>query len=292
MIENRSPEFITSLESSPQNGLVGEYDKDGNLLASGPYKDGRRTGVWWFYQQDGGTLVGRVDEVGALTGNNIAYIYPDHWTALVGDFKEGAMQRAKLARVTNCINGVPEFHIFPSDVEYKEDISTRSHFCSEPLLPDPFEDQRVFVKKSDIEGANEGVFARFDVGIGAIMSFYNGIRLTDNEVDQRGWSENTYTMILDEEIILDVPAPYTGIDQYCATLGHKVNHSFTPNCVCDFFEHPRFGPIMAMQTIKAVKKNEELTINYGYGPMVIGEEFDVPPWYREIMPYVEATTNT
>ena len=29
---------------------------------------------------------------------------------------------------------------------------------------------------------------------------------------------------------LDIPLEYRGIEQYCATLGHKCNHSFSPNC--------------------------------------------------------------
>ena len=36
-------------------------------------------------------MVGRVDEDGELTGGDLAYIYPDLTTALVGNFKKGEL---------------------------------------------------------------------------------------------------------------------------------------------------------------------------------------------------------
>ena len=37
-----------------------------------------------------------------------------------------------------------------------------------------------------------------------------------------------------------------------------------PNCEFDDFDHPRFGPIKCIATMRPINKGEELTINYGY----------------------------
>ena len=44
------------------------------------------TGVCWQLMPLGGCVVGHVNEDGLLSGSNIAYIYPDNVTALVGQF--------------------------------------------------------------------------------------------------------------------------------------------------------------------------------------------------------------
>lgn len=53
------------------------------------------------------------------------------------------------------------------------------------------------------------------------------------QVDGRDWALNGNTLSLDEETVIDVPAPYSHVSKYCASLGHKANHSFTPNCIYD-----------------------------------------------------------
>ena len=44
------------------------------------------TGVCWQLMPGGGCVVGHINEDGLLSGSNIAYIYPDNVTALVGQF--------------------------------------------------------------------------------------------------------------------------------------------------------------------------------------------------------------
>lgn len=53
------------------------------------------------------------------------------------------------------------------------------------------------------------------------------------QVDSRDWALNGNTLSLDEETVIDVPEPYNHVSKYCASLGHKANHSFTPNCTYD-----------------------------------------------------------
>jgi hypothetical protein len=50
--------------------------------------------------------------------------------------------------------------------------------------------------------------------------------------------------------------------KYCATLGHKANHSFSANAEWSLFEHPRFGLIRALASLRDVKSGEEILVNY------------------------------
>ena len=45
-------------------------------------------------------MVGCVDDAGQYTGSQIAFLYPDHSTALFGEFRNGEMIKAKPARLS------------------------------------------------------------------------------------------------------------------------------------------------------------------------------------------------
>ena len=50
---------------------------------------------------------------------------------------------------------------------------------------------------------------------------------------------------------------------------------------CIRFDHPRFGKIKCIRTIRAVKGDEELTVAYGYDHAKL--ETDAPDWYKEAL---------
>ncbi|XP_053317115.1 histone-lysine N-methyltransferase SETD7 isoform X1 [Spea bombifrons] len=264
------------------NGPAQEFDADGRLIFKGQYKDNVRHGVCWIYYPDGGSLVGEVNEDGEMTGDKIAYVYPDGRTALYGKFIDGEMLEAKLTYLTSVEEGKPHFEMVPGGSVYTFDKSTSSCIATNPLLADPYESERVYTAPSLVSNAGEGLYARISAGPQTVMSFYNGVRITHHEVDSRDWSMNGNTISLDEETVIDVPEPYNMTEKYCSSLGHKANHSFTPNCMYDTFVHPRFGPIKCIRTIMAVEKDEELTVAYGYdhnpteknGP-------EAPEWYQQ-----------
>lgn len=54
-----------------------------------------------------------------------------------------------------------------------------------------------------------------------------------HQVDSRDWALNGNTISLDDDTVIDVPPPFDAVKRYCASLGHKANHSFTPNCRYD-----------------------------------------------------------
>ncbi|XP_043917565.1 histone-lysine N-methyltransferase SETD7 [Protopterus annectens] len=264
------------------NGPAQEFDSDGRLIFKGQYRDNIRSGVCWLYFADGGSIVGEANEDGEMTGDKIAYLYPDGRTAMYGKFIDGEMIDGRLAYLISVEDGRPHFeHISDSPV-FHFDKSTPSCISTNPLLPDPYELERVYIAESLILRAGEGLFATRAAGANTVMAFYNGVRITHEEADCRDWNVNGNTISLDEEIVLDVPEPFSNVKKYCASLGHKANHSFTPNCKYDHFIHPRFGPIKCIRTIKAVEKDEELTVAYGYDHIPPGKTTpDAPEWYQQ-----------
>jgi hypothetical protein len=66
----------------------------------------------------GGAVIGKVDDMGELTGNDVIYAYPDYKTLLVGKFTKGIMISAKQSFangiVFDDVSGIPM--LVPSQV--------------------------------------------------------------------------------------------------------------------------------------------------------------------------------
>lgn len=264
------------------NGPAQEFDGAGRLMFKGQYRDNSRCGECSVYYPDGGCLFGRVNEDGEMTGDSVAYVYPDGHTALYGKFVDGELIEARLAKLVSNNNGRPHFEVTQNSSVYTYDKSTSSCIATHTLLPDPYESQRVFVADSLIRGAGQGLFAKTDADANTVMAFYNGVRITHSEVDSRDWALNGNTISLDDDTVIDVPQPFDQTERYCASLGHKANHSFTPNCKYDPYVHPRFGPIKCIRTMRPVLKDEELTVAYGYDHEPSGKNGpEAPNWYKQ-----------
>ncbi|CAL8358696.1 unnamed protein product [Merluccius merluccius] len=263
------------------NGPAQEYDGGGRLVFRGQYRDNSRWGKCWLCYPDGGSVFGEVNVDGEMTGESMAYIYPNCQIALYGSFVEGEVISARLATLVSAESGGTHFEVTTDSPVYSYDKSTSTCIATHLLLPDPYESQRVFVADSLIKGAGQGLFAKMDAESDTVMAFYNGVRITHSEVDSRDWAQNVNTISLDEDAVIDVPQPYDQTEQYCATLGHKANHSFTPNCKYDPFVHPRFGQIKCVRTLRAVQKEEELTVAYGYNHNSAGNGPEAPDWYKQ-----------
>nr|Q7Z0G7.1 RecName: Full=Histone-lysine N-methyltransferase SETD7; AltName: Full=SET domain-containing protein 7 [Halocynthia roretzi]AAM96825.1 lysine methyltransferase [Halocynthia roretzi] len=264
-----------------------EYDPEGNITFRGQYSEGVRCGLCFYYFPDGGSLIGNVNASGDLSADNIAYIYPDRTTALIGSFEEGDMITAKEANVT--ITGekgeeisFPTVNSISPDPVYRLDVSTPHVISTRPLVPDPYESELVYAAPSKIPNAGEGLYAKCDVDQDTVMAFYNGVRLKQDEVENRDWSQNSNTISLTDDIAIDVPEEYVSTDNYCASLGHKVNHSFDPNCRYDIYQHPRFGFIKCVRTIRGVSEGDELTVHYTYEHNDGNKtrEAEAPEWYK------------
>ena len=57
---------------------------------------------------------------------------------------------------------------------------------------------------------------------------------------------------------MDLPPQYHESANYCASLAHKLNHSFTPNCDWVNADHPVFGFIPAARAVEDVMPGEEV----------------------------------
>ena len=65
-----------------------------------------------------------------------------------------------------------------------------------------------------------------------------------------------------EREYLDIPPECVSLENYRASLGHKINHSFQPNCKWDQMLHPTFGRIPSVITLMDLKAGTELTCHY------------------------------
>ena len=101
---------------------------------------------------------------------------------------------------------------------------------------------------------------------------------------------------------IDIPSPeYESLSKYQGSLGHKINHKFTPSSEFIHYDTPRYislhifsilaisdkisgnylsnliyryGIVVAIKTIEDIKTGQEIYADYGYG-------FGVSPkWYR------------
>lgn len=100
------------------------------------------------------------------------------------------------------------------------------------------------MRQSKVEGAEEGLFCQLDVKAGTVLAFYNGIRRERSK--NSGWNgweldENAYKIFdpTNKNGTVDITPEFRSLRNYRATMAHKTNHSFIPNCEFNEFHHPR-----------------------------------------------------
>jgi len=150
----------------------------------GLFRNGKAVGDAWYglVGEDvigQGFLYGHPDKKGSLTGDNIAFIYPDHLTALVGRFEDKFMKSAKEARITQvtCQDGLIQAR-FSQPVEnsaiFYYDPPNNESMASPALMTvrDPLEKRTVEVYESLLPNSGEGLFAVRDIPQGQVRIFY------------------------------------------------------------------------------------------------------------------------
>jgi hypothetical protein len=125
----------------------------------------------------------------------------------------------------------------------------------------------IIVRKSSIH--NRGVFARKDIPKGARVIEYVGEKVTKKEAEDRvtetigNADENNgavYIFELNKRHDIDGKVPYN--------TARFINHSCDPNCETEIIR----GHIW-ITALRDIKKGEEISYNYGYGP----DEFEDHP---------------
>ena len=147
---------------------------------------------------EGGWLVGNVDSRGELTGSRIAFLYPDMITCLVGEFKCGTLVRAKPAKISSVRLQLgilcPQFENI-SEEEFCHWPSSDQAINCPLLLRDPYEEQLIEVRESNIADGGEGAFAKKNIPCGVVLAYYNGIRMT--HLQQSPYEDSGYAIWLE-----------------------------------------------------------------------------------------------
>ena len=89
-----------------------------------------------------------------------------------------------------------------------------------------------------------------------------GSRADPREFDPETWETNNYRIFDPSDIphgTIDIPVWAQNTRGYSGSLAHKCNHSFTPNGQFVIFDHPKFGLIPCVSTIKDVVEGEEVS---------------------------------
>ena len=134
------------------------------------------------------------------------------------------------------------------------------------------------------------------------IALYSGLHLTEEQLRifkaASLLGRETYTRDDDEKYVptkylgkvsecdltINIPWQRGSLSDYRATLGHKLNHSFKPNCEpSHLLDSPRFGLVRVFFAARDITKGEELFINYGYSAE------NGPKWYRELYSHTMAT---
>ncbi|TRY64354.1 hypothetical protein TCAL_03641 [Tigriopus californicus] len=289
----------------------GRYITDSQSLCSttifsglsfvGRYDNGQITGPMWRFVVGNGAIYGIADENGRLTGKRIAFIYPDLETVYLGEFDNGIMVKGQQSAITGyrCVNGILELKFSePSGPFFHFKAPTNETFGDQPLLTDILDDKYIIVKESKVEHevADEGAFATRDIPKSTTITLYSGMYFTKQQIELYNnrtaaaraarnataddmWYDSKYHGSMPEcqGATITIPAHLGSMDSYRATLGHKLNHQFKPNCAYGgVLDSPRFGFIRAFFTLRDIKKGEELFINYGYSTET------GPKWYTEL----------
>ena len=225
--------------------------------------------VGMFYSETPAVIDRESGPLKEFSGDRIAFIYPDFSTSLIGSFHLGRMINAKEAELSSAdfsSSDLPrvEFRETENEAVFKKEESTRTWMTSRPLLADPYESKLVEVRQSSIPKAGQGVFLKRSVAAETVVSYFNGVRLKEADIFNGPVKKKSVYLVEigEEDDYLDVPKEMTDWDNYRASAGHKVNHDKLANSGYTECEHPRFGRILCLRTLRALEAGQELFTQY------------------------------
>jgi histone-lysine N-methyltransferase SETD7 len=169
-----------------QHNSVRSFTNNG-IAFIGIFRNGKADGPVWYGMVGEphiaqGFLYGQLNKKGKLTGDNIAYIYPDYVTALVGKFEDKIMKSGRESTITQmtCKDGIIQASFSqPAEdsVEFFYDPSNNKYMGAMPLVRDPYEKKNVELQESRIPGAGHGIFAIRNILKGQVCTVFNKARL-------------------------------------------------------------------------------------------------------------------
>ena len=255
----------------------------------GSIRNGKPSGNVWLGLLGGGYLHGKLDSEGGLTGDSVAYIYPDHETVLFGSFENGVMKAAREVEIEDVVcdeeNGIPLVKFSLPDERspfFRFDPASNEAFGRNPHLRDPMEAKQVEVRCSNVPNSGEGVFALKDLDVGDKIAFYSVLRFNEEQLsiyrenchedesksdeERRACSKYTIGFESWKGGKMSVPPHLDSDEFYSATSGRKVNCAIgkDANAVFLEMEHPRFGLILQLEAVKPIERGQEVFVDYGY----------------------------
>ena len=138
-------------------------------------------------------MVGRSDKQNILSGSEIAYVYPDVSTSILGRFENETLVKGILHELVDIKfegrSPVPIFREVELSIssmskhneEYVYEPANQTYLGQHALQRDPYEAKYLYIANSNIKKAGRGVFLKRNVSEGEIVGFYNGVRLTGME---------------------------------------------------------------------------------------------------------------
>lgn len=264
--------------------LVGRQTGRHHLLVAA-YHKGRPVGKAWRRMEGGGWIHSYIDLRRQAFGEAGLFIYPNLETCLVGTWSSGRLLEGREGRLVSLAQDSGRLLTVNAKIVdfsslYQHSPSNRLGIVVDPLQREPFEQRQVEVRQSEMKNAGEGVFALRTLPLGSIACFYHGVYIEDGEESPSDFPD--YQIFTDWQQApsspsLDILPKHWSINNYRASLGHKVNHSFEANCRYIQFWHPVFAhTCLAVVTMREVVRGEELTTNYRYD---INES---PDWFHSL----------
>ena len=124
-----------------------------------------------------GFLYGTPNSKMEFTGKNIAWIYPDFETVLIGEFFNGTMIAAKQSKILaeRCKNGIKELKFAKPKKNaptFKFERPNHLRIGDQPTIPDPLESKNIYIADGIMQ---DGVFARRDIARGELVCYYSGM---------------------------------------------------------------------------------------------------------------------
>ncbi len=271
----------------------------------GRFKNGQAFGNFWIGMLGNGYLHGEVDDKGHVTGDKIAYIYPDGETTFLGRFENRFMKKAYAVDVLKY--GCDENGMFVVK-QFSDPVSDQAFFYEPPTnvsfgggaplgVMDPYELKTVKLAPSAVAGGGEGVFAIRDIPRNRFSCMYSLFYYRFDD-ETAVYSQNCYDNVNKTDDYrrhckkyslgtsmwmarIDVP-PEFDVNPL-PNLGPKVNHHFRlNNSAYSEIEHPRWGEMQSVASMIDIKAGQEIHTHYGYDRGGKVGEFPADfPWYWE-----------
>ena len=188
---------------------------------------------------------------------------------------------------------VKRYSLRKSENSFYFDPPTNISFGGGDLTPDPYETKLLKVGKSQEPNSGDGVFACQDIPQGRVIAHYSllmykfkeetdiyyiNCRANDTRSDDERRACYKYQISLVRYHVKISLPPELDYEPY-PNLGPKVNHHFQfNNSAYGEIEHPRWGVIQGVGTIKPIKAGEEIFTFYDYKEEGFPADY---PWYHE-----------